>query len=1432
MRIRISIPVLFILCILLLFTIAGKGQSIATEKVTVGLKGESLETAIKRIEQQSSFRFFYRNADIEPFARLNLAEDARTVEETLIDLLRNTPLCFRQMDSNVLLERKDSQASAEITGRIINGTDHTPIPNASIFLSNATIGDNTANDGAFSLKRIKPGKYDLVVSIIGFETYKQTISVNNINISLPDIVLFPKTIALKEVTIKPVIDPEWDRYYAWFKDEFLGTSNLASECKIINPEILDFDYNDTTQTLNASANDFLIIENRALGYKLKYLLTNFKYAMNKSEIQVHYEGSAFFESLAGTPSEQRRWQKKRRDVYQGSEMHFLRSALNNQTDEDVFRILRMERCVNPERPNDSLITAKVNHFKKEGYARRDSLAWWNKKAKLPKMLEKLLYDPLIKKDLVKPTDQEGLFAFSPGDSDDALYIMYNKYHQFSLRDSKDPNNTLISFKAPYVFFDVNGGVINPNSLTMDGAWGQSRVAELLPVDYEPSQNITAKTANAAPANNESRFSPVDLDALRQSLVKIKTMSDSISVNLPAEDLFMQFDKPGYSVGDTIWFKAYLFNESFLTASEKSGIIYVDVANDSSKIVKQYSMHVRYGLAWGNISLDEKEFLPGTYTIRAYTQWMRNFGTDYFFAKNFQVAGATENSWLVDKQIVASSSDSVVAKLQFSSLNRTPIANKNVHLQLTDGSRLLYQQVAQTDPNGLLSVNLKIPEKSSTLALKAESESRKATIPLRLNRIENADIQFLPEGGNLIAGLAAHIGFKATGEDGLGLDVEGVITNQAQQKVASFRSLHNGMGSFNLTIQNGETYTAKITLPGGGVKEYALPAIKETGMVLKVENRMEGDSLTVFVEATNDIIQSGDSYFLIGKARGIVCYGAIFNFHDGNYVKKKIAKNLFPSGITHFTIMDTKYRPLNERLVYIDKHDNFNIELIANKVNYAQRDSVALKLKVTDSSGDPVAANFSVAVTDDAQVVADSLKNENILSRILLTAGLKGYIESPAWYLGSQTKDAWQALDNLLLTQGWVGYDWKKVFNPPAFTYRSETSFAIKGKVVNVFNGPVKGTDVLLFSKSPMILVDTTTNKQGRFVFDRLPQVDTPIFIIKAVNKSGNSFNVGVEVDEVTPPEFTRSGSFLTDPWYVNSDTTLLNYTKNKTLLAEQNYKAQGHLLREVKISGKKIIKDSQNINGPGNADVVLDEKDLEKAGKKTWLQLFQENFKGLRIGSHKALSMQSVFQGPLPYEVITSKTSMCYYINFKIMRIIIDGTELTPDLLSIFAGVSLDPIKNLNYYLESHDAEEIKGIELNYSNKYTDRYGLVFGAGIDPPPFFVEITTRSGHGPFMDHTPGMYLYKPLAVSNPAQFYKPKYTVTDTARRAVDLRSTIDWEPNIITDKNGEATFSFYTADKPSTYSIIINGADMNGNLGFKTGKIRVINMDSSKEKAK
>ena len=185
-------------------------------------------------------------------------------------------------------------AQFNITGRVLNQADTKPSGQCQRIFKQCHHWQQYRGRWQFILKNAAPGKYDLVISIIGFETLTQTIIISSSDINLSDMLIFPKTIALNEVTIKVDHNREknFSSFYDRFKNEFPGTSEFAKDCKIINPDMLDLDYNSDTNTLTATSSGFLEIENDALGYKVKYLLTNFK--QNGTSHEIHYDGSVFF----------------------------------------------------------------------------------------------------------------------------------------------------------------------------------------------------------------------------------------------------------------------------------------------------------------------------------------------------------------------------------------------------------------------------------------------------------------------------------------------------------------------------------------------------------------------------------------------------------------------------------------------------------------------------------------------------------------------------------------------------------------------------------------------------------------------------------------------------------------------------------------------------------------------------------------------------------------------------------------------------------------------------------------------------------------------------------------------------------------------------------------------------------------------------------
>lgn len=818
--------------------------------------------------------------------------------------------------------------------------------------------------------------------------------------------------------------------------------------------------------------------------------------------------------------------------------------------------------------------------------------------------------------------------------------------------------------------------------------------------------------------------------------RIISLVDSFNKRLSPEKLFLHFDKPYYAIGDTIWFKAYLFQAATYAWSPLSGLLYVDLINDSSKQIRRMSLPVNFGVSWGQIPLIGDDLPEGGYTLRAYTRWMENFGEDCFFSRHFMIAPAT------------------IQRLAA----RWPIA-------ATGGS---------------------IP-----------AASRRTGGTLSSGHHRKIDLQFMPEGGWLVAGIPSRIGFKALGEDGLGIDVQGTVVDKDDKVIASFQSLHKGMGVFDLLPVSGDNYSAVILLADGSTARYPLPSIKKSGVVLRVDNRPREDSIRFTILPSADLMNN-EAYHLVALSRGVACYGANFRLNKKE-ITGIVAKNAFPSGIAHFTLFNESDDPVSERITFIDHQDKLQIDVKTDKSSYTTRDSIPLHIQVVNDQGTPVGGSFSLAVTDDAQVRIDSLRMENIVTRVLLTADLKGYVETPGWYF-SPSGLQYEALDALLLTQGWTGYDWQHIVkqaSPPLFA--AEPGMMVTGKVTDLMNRPVKGSNVVLMATGKTrFSMDTITGTDGRFVFSSFPPVDTVAFIVQARTAKGKSFGLGVSIDENKSPALSSSGNQLADPWYGGNDSAVLQYVRNNEVMLRERgpYGGGANVLAPVVVRGQLGIKGSHNLNGPGQADQVVDEAMIEKAGKMNLKQLLLQTVKGFR----------TIYSpnGTEQYKVLQYTT-----------RIIVDGVNLSR------FGPERETLEFLN-------AEDITGIEVMYNARHSASYKSTFLSSrqqmdLNKEYAFIEITTRSGSGIFMKRMPGLTTSKPLPVSWPREFYRPRYPVRNEKGEEPDLRSTIHWSPNILTDHQGRAETSFFSAGTPSTYTIIIQGSDMDGNIGVRVSKIRISN---------
>lgn len=885
--------------------------------------------------------------------------------------------------------------------------------------------------------------------------------------------------------------------------------------------------------------------------------------------------------------------------------------------------------------------------------------------------------------------------------------------------------------------------------------------------------------------------------------------------MPVEKLFLQFDKPYYATGDTVWFKGYLVNET-LKYSPLSSRLYVELLNDSNAVIKRFVYPVSYGLTWGCVPLDPVYVHDGSYTIRAYTTWMRNFSEDYFFKQTFYINNQGDKTWLVNAQ-PSISGDNIKLEAKLAGVDGKTDVN-NLTVKVLSNRKVLTRNAVQTGPDGVMNVNFTVPAQThlknlDLLVQDKNDASRKALIPVRVNRPQDVDIQFMPESGLLVVGIPSHVGFKAVGEDGKGIAVTGTVYDNDHNEIAQLAAGKYGMGTFDIAPQAGKTYSAEFTLTDGSKKMVALPNPQQTGSVLSVHNLMDRDTITV--SAYNTGAQSSAAkYFLVGISRGVVCYGASLSFIN-NHLSVRVPKALFPSGVAHFILLNPAQQPINERLTYIDHKDNLKIALKPDATTYNARDSVAVHISVKDETGKPVVGSLSIAVTDNNQVRPADVNAHNIAANLLLTSDLKGYVEDAPFYL-QHTEEAWSAMDALLLTQGWVGYDLSKIGQPVKPQFEPEIKFTVRGTVTNILNKPIAGSRTVLLSKGDLNLEkDTLTDKQGRFAFTNFPPIGKSTFAISAVNSKGKTVNNGITIDEKNQTVAASSGVPTLEPWNVNTDVTMLNYVRDSRLAQENKpmYDANGRLLRTVDIKDRAVVRNSQNLNG-GDADQTITEDVMVAAGKASLLDVLLSKVKNFRSSFHQAKD---------------KTVTMEYFLRDKRVQFVFDGIFLDR-FFEPLTGLPNEHYEFEKQYLDYISAEDVLGIEVIYSRnglynatltQTADDVLALNAAGPRGMDYaFLEITTRSGQGPFLQRATGIYVYKPLELAENKIFYRPRYPVKGDIT-GNDVRSTIHWAPNIVTDKEGNATLSFYTADKSGSYTINCQGSDMDGKIGFQTTEIKV-----------
>ncbi|WP_379087634.1 hypothetical protein [Pedobacter sp. UC225_65] len=253
---------------------------------------------------------------------------------------------------------------------------------------------------------------------------------------------------------------------------------------------------------------------------------------------------------------------------------------------------------------------------------------------------------------------------------------------------------------------------------------------------------------------------VDEDPLAALLKKL----EEYTKKYPQEKLYLHLDKPYYAAGDDIWFKAYVVDAKTSAPSTLSNILYVELINEKDSITKQLKLPMESGITWGDFKLSDT-LTDGNYRVRAYTQWMRNAGPDFFFDKTIKIGNSWTNEVFVKTSNVLSTegnADKVTSTIQFADKQGKPYANAVVNYEAQINKKTISRGKETTNTNGEIVVNItnNQPGKSGKIIATITIDKQKIVKSIPLKTTSSAvDVQFFPEGGSLIEGLPSRVGSR-------------------------------------------------------------------------------------------------------------------------------------------------------------------------------------------------------------------------------------------------------------------------------------------------------------------------------------------------------------------------------------------------------------------------------------------------------------------------------------------------------------------------------------------------------------------------------------------------------------------------------------------------------------------------------------------------
>lgn len=511
-----------------------------------------------------------------------------------------------------------------------------------------------------------------------------------------------------------------------------------------------------------------------------------------------------------------------------------------------------------------------------------------------------------------------------------------------------------------------------------------------------------------------------------------------------EKVYVHTDRSCYTLGESIWYKAYsvlAYNHVLL---DQSKILYVELISPDSKIIARNKTRLDQGLGHGDFKLSDSIGVkkPGVYQLRAYTNWDRNFGEDFVFKKEIEI---------ID----------------------------------------VFKDITK-------------PEETN----KRSNQRRKSKEDLQFETQQAFQFQFFPEGGNLIDGVISTVAFKASDNYGNPIHVTGRIVDSKGDLVTLFASLHDGMGKFQIQPDLIQELKAEITSENGKTIELPLPKVSASGILLSIAKVKGKDIATVRTNSKTFQEQKGETIAIVARVRGVSYFEGEIQLNSQQISfeipEADIPEGICQITVYDKNAVPQSERLI---YIDKTIEDHLDISLKTNKTIYKPDETVEINVVSKNKTGERVPASFSIASVDDKSVDKALKYGTNICSYFFMESDIKGEVYNPGFYFDETNSKRLACLDLLLLTQGWRDFLWKTIPETPKLPkYQIETGFPISGMVKQLLgNKPKPNNNItlaLLNDKEGMQLFAEVSDSLGRFHFKDVGFTGKTTMLVNTRNEKG------------------------------------------------------------------------------------------------------------------------------------------------------------------------------------------------------------------------------------------------------------------------------------------------------------------------------------------